>query len=101
MNAKMVITVPMDKVPDEITRIIENIVERLKNITQQTSDCTYNNDHNLVIEQIDNIRKELALVDLNLEDCYTVLLGYVKYITDKRLNNTHKQQEQSDGSDIK
>ena len=102
MNAKMVITVPMNKVPDEITRILENIVEQLKQITEKTGNCSYNNDHNLVIEEIDDIRKNLSLVDLNLEDCYTVLLGYVKYQTDMRIKKVEEnKQESTDASNNK
>jgi len=99
MNAKMTITLPVEDIPQEVSRILENISEKLKRISEQTSNISYNQDHSLVISEIDDIRKQLTLIDLNYEDCYNVLLGYVKYQTDTRIKATEqKPQEQSDVS---
>lgn len=102
MNAKMTITLPVDDIPQEVSRILENITEKLKKITEQTSNISYSQDHNLVISEIDDIRKQLTLLDLNYDDCYSVLLGYVKYQTDNRIKKIEEsKQESTDGSDIK
>jgi len=99
MNAKMTITLPVEDIPQEVSRILENISEKLKRILEQTSNISYNQDHSLVVSEIDDIRKQLTLIDLNYEDCYNVLLGYVKYQTDTRIKATEqKSQEQGDVS---
>lgn len=95
MNAKISITIPIEDIPQEVTRILENIVEKLKIIGDKTSNLSYNQDHNLVVSEIDEIRKQLNLIDMNYEDCYSVLLGYIKYQTDKRLNELNKKESKS------
>jgi len=86
MNAKITITVPIDDIPQEVSRLLENISERIKVIVDRTTNLTYNQDYNLVVSEIDDVRKQLSLIDLNYEDCYSVLLGYIKYQTDSRLS---------------
>jgi hypothetical protein len=86
MNAKMTITVPIDDIPQEVGRLLENITEKIKTIVDRTSNLTYNQDYGLVVSEIDDIRKQLSLIDMNYEDCYSVLLGYIKYQTDSRLS---------------
>ena len=86
MNAKMTITVPIDDIPQEVSRLLENISEKLKTIVDRTSNVTYNQDYSLVVSEIDDLRKQLSLIDMNYEDCYSVLLGYIKYQTDSRLS---------------
>jgi hypothetical protein len=94
MNAKMVITVPIDDIPEEVSKILEKNVDKLSLIKEKTNNCCYNQDINLVIEEIDEIRKVLSLVDTNLEDCYSVLLGYSRYKTEVRLQNLEKQKSE-------
>ena len=94
MNAKITITLPVEDIPQEVSRILENITEKLKTITEQTSNITYSQDHNLVISEIDDIRKQLTLLDLNYEDCYSVLLGFIKYQTDSRINKLEAKNAQ-------
>jgi len=101
MNAKMTITLPVEDIPQEVSRILENINEKLKRITEQTSNISYSQDHNLVASEIDDIRKQLSLVDLNYEDCYSVLLGYIKYENDKRLKEISKKEVIDNGSNNK
>lgn len=104
MNAKMIITVPIDGIPDEVNRIIQNLSERLQEILEKSKSCEYNENYTLVIEEIDDIRKKLSLIDLNFEDCYSVLLGYVKYKNDLRMQEAKDEKnvsETQDGSDIK
>jgi hypothetical protein len=85
MNAKIVITVPIDNIPDEVSKIVERLVENISSVKEKMSNCTYNDNHTTVIEEIDAIRKSLSLIDNNLEDCYSILLGYVKYNTEQKI----------------
>lgn len=93
MNAKMVFTVPIENIPVEVNKLIQNIAERLKKSIEDLSSCSYNDNYPFVIEQIDMIRKDLNLIDMNLDDSYNILLGYVKYQTDKRIKETKISEE--------
>jgi len=99
MNAKIVITVPIDNIPDEVSKIMERLVESISSVKEKLSNCTYSDNHTTVIEEIDSIRKSLSLIDNNLEDCYSILLGYVKYNTEQKIkiiqdnsSNTNSQE---------
>jgi len=94
MNAKMIVTVPIDDIPSEVSKILEKITGKLSTIKEKTDNCCYNKDINFVIEEIDQIRKVLSLVDINLDDCYNVLLGYSKYKTEIRIQNLEKQKSE-------
>lgn len=99
MNAKMVITVPIDKIPHKVTSLLDDINIELEQIMNETSELINSDDQLKKIEKIDDIRKKLSLIDLNYEDCYNVLLGYTKYQAEKRMNDLAPQeQENKDGN---
>jgi len=98
MNAKMVITVPIDKIPNKVTSLLDDINIELAEIMHDTTELMNNNNELERIEKIDNIRKRLSLIDLNYEDCYSVLLGYTKYQSEKRLNELSPEQEHQNGN---
>lgn len=85
MNAKMIITVPVENIPQEVSKIMERLSGNAGSIKEKISNCTYNDNHTFIIEEIDSIRKTLSLIDNNLEDCYNILLGYVKYNTEQKI----------------
>lgn len=98
MNAKMVITVPIHKIPEKVTSLLDDINIELHDIIEETSMLIKSNNQLEKIEKIDEIRKRLSLIDLNYEDCYSVLLGYTKYESEKRLKDLQPEQEQQDGN---
>jgi flagellar motor component MotA len=101
MNAKITLTIPMEKVPKEITRILDDINIELQDIIHDTSECI-----NITVTQpiesikkIEEIRKKLNMIDFMYDDCYTILLGHVKYETEKRLKDSiNSQKENKDGN---
>ena len=98
MNGKITITMPMDKVPNEISRLLMNLateLEALSSITKSLQQQTSSNQL-LVINGVDEIRKRLSLVDFNYEDCYSILVGYLKYQADKRLADMKTQEPKND-----
>ena len=98
MNGKITITMPMDKVPNEISRLLMNLateLEALSSITKSLQQQTSSNQL-LVINGIDEIRKRLSLVDFNYDDCYSILVGYLKYQADKRLADMKTQEPKND-----
>lgn len=98
MNAKMVITVPIDKIPNKVNSLLDDINIELEEIMHDTSELINDNNELERIQKIDAIRKRLSLIDLNYEDCYSVLLGYTKYEAEKRLKELQPEQEQQDGN---
>lgn len=98
MNAKMMITVSIDKIPHKVTSLLDDINIELAEIMHDTTELMNNNNQLERIEKIDNIRKRLSLIDLNYEDCYSVLLGYTKHESEKRLKELQPEQEQQDGN---
>lgn len=96
-TAKITLTVPMEKVPREVGRILDDLTFELEEMLQLTKQCVANENHIYVAESIDSIRKRMNLVDLSYEDCYNILLGYVKYKTEEAMKNT-KQNTQTETS---
>jgi DNA-binding ferritin-like protein len=85
MNAKITITVPMDKLNQTVCRMLENIAEEFGTLSADTRTTSkgviQQNDILKQLKNIDDSRKKLALLDANLEDCYSILNGLVKYMT--------------------
>jgi hypothetical protein len=55
-------------------------------IRQEAASLLNNNSSEGKLYAIDELRKKLALIDLNYEDCYSILNGYEKY-----MNNASEQ----------
>jgi len=87
MNAKMVITVPIENIPKEVNKVFDNISNELENIINETRQLVDSHDYLSTLEKIDNLRKKLMLLDLNYEDCYGILQGYIKYQMQKNNSN--------------
>jgi hypothetical protein len=97
MNGKITITMPMEKVPAEVSRLLGTIALELEALVSLTKNIQQQNaNHLFVINTIDDIRKRLSLVDFNYEDCYSILVGYLKYQTDKRLADMKSQEPNND-----
>ena len=87
MNAKITITVPMAKVPARIAGMLNDVSNELESSVIEVGNiakAVYDHaDIMKQIELIDEQRKKLALLDANLDDCYSVLVGLVNYKTKK------------------
>jgi YbbR domain-containing protein len=85
MNAKIVLTVPMEKVPHKISELLENVSNDLEDVQIKISDMavSISREQDLLnqLNKIDKCRKELALLDSTLEDCYSVIIGMINYKT--------------------
>lgn len=94
MNAKMTITVPINQIPKEVNKLLHCLSIKLEAICRDAEQALSDNDiHNKIIA-IDEIRKKLTLLDLNYEDCYNILSGYVKYNNDLNTKNISDLKEQ-------
>lgn len=98
MNAKITITVPMDKVHLKVSEMLDNVVHEIEELQVNISDIGVSiareNDIMHCISEIDRCRKNLSLLDANLEDCYSVLIGLVNFKTKK--NEIQNKLENSD-----
>jgi hypothetical protein len=100
MNAKITLTVPMEKIPREVNRLLDDVAMELEDLLYTTKECASSDDILGKIQVIDNIRKRLSSVDFTYEDCYTILLGYAKYEAQKNQQGTQQEQnndKQSNG----
>ena len=83
MNARMVITVPIETVPDKVSEMILSVSDRLSDVSNESYYCSLDiKDKNNLLQQLENlneVRKKLSNIDLNLEDCYNVVKGYINY----------------------
>lgn len=84
-NARISITVPYEEIPNEVEKLINKSMSKMFSIAEQLKNGTTDN-HKKVLEDIENVRKKLLLVDANLEDAYNILLGYLQ-------NELKKKQE--------
>jgi hypothetical protein len=85
MNAKVTITIPIEKVHLKVRDMLEEVANESESasidITAIAKNVLEQKDLLLQLEQIDILRKKLTLLDANLEDCYSILKGLVKYKT--------------------
>jgi hypothetical protein len=86
----------MEKVPQEVQRILDNIVKELDALSALTRHMRDFDDHLKVVDRIDDIRKKLSLLDMNYDDCYAILVGFLKYQAEKRMSNIKTQEQNND-----
>ena len=88
MNVKITLSVPLDEVEAEINNILEDCKKRIVNASQYLDEILLEHDNMLVqLKMLEDLRKKLNVVDLKLDDSYTVLKGYVQY----RINSGKKE----------
>ena len=96
MNAKITITVPIEKLNSKVADIIESVASDLDflsvDVTAISKAIIQENDLLKQLNNIDLARKKLALLDANLEDCYSILSGLVKYKTNQATGQKNAEQ---------
>lgn len=85
MNAKITITIPIERLSTKVAEMLEEVASELENmsvdVTAISKDAASEKDLLKQIDDIDGLRKKMLLLDSNLEDCYSILGGLVKYKT--------------------
>lgn len=92
MNAKVTLTVPMNQIPEEIQRQLNVLCGKLQSLSIKTRDIVSLEDHVKLLNGIDDIRKDLTVVDANFEDCYSIVIGYLKYQAEIRMRDMKQNQ---------
>ena len=93
MNAKITLTVPMDKIPQEVHRILNQISKELAGLSEDTKNITCLHDSVKLLSHIEKYRSVLTLLDANYDDCYSVLVGYLKFQTETRMRESKQSTE--------
>jgi hypothetical protein len=100
MNAKITISVDMEAVPQEVNNILLKIYNELGILRSKTEDVIDEKSELQKIVLIEEIRKQLSLLDAKCEDCYTVLVGYSKVTLDRHVASKAETKSQ-DNDNIK
>ena len=78
MKAKITYTVNLEDIPEEVSQFIDRTRERLEKAHGLLSSTRPVHSDNIAsaIEKVDLVRRQLSDIDLQLEDCHAILLGY-------------------------
>jgi hypothetical protein len=96
MNAKMVVSIPVENIPKEVKRMLSDVNSELLDVLTDTKTVINSDDHLFMINKIDALRKELNRIDMKYDDCYNVLVGYVKYKSEQLNSTTGKQENNNE-----
>ena len=77
MRVNITYSVDLDDVPSEVNRILEEC-EQLFRAAHGTLDQIIVRDPLSIIQELDTVRKNLAAIDLKLDDSMSILGGYVQ-----------------------
>lgn len=99
MNVKITLSVPVDEVESEVCNILVDAKRRIKDIEEQINDICLESANTIAqLAMIEKTRTKLNVVDLKLEDSYSILKGYAQYKMNagsrENINDTD-QEEQS------
>jgi|TARA_R110000851_G_scaffold309089_7_gene468398 hypothetical protein len=92
-KVKLTYTVDLEDIPNEVSDMLLKTYWSLKNTTDKLDQPVTENNVAGVIELIDNVRQSLADIDLKLDDCYSILIGYLGAIRSNSIENTKELSE--------
>jgi hypothetical protein len=76
MNVKISYTIPFKQIPEHINKVLRDAADPASNIENRLRYFMESDDQTDGINEIDEIRKKMASLDLLLRDCYNILVGY-------------------------
>ena len=79
MNVKMTITVPIDEIPKEVDKMLYLLSTRMDLLCKEAHSILQNSNMQDKVFAIDQLRKKMTLLDLNYEDCHSILQGYIRF----------------------
>jgi len=74
--------VELEDIPEEVENLLRDIQWDLSGKLEEIIEMIRSSDYSKLDREIKQLRHNLATVDTRLEDCYTILLGYVKVLRD-------------------
>ena len=72
--------VELEDVPEEVENLLRDVQWDLQEKIEEIIGHVRSANYATLDNDIKNLRKNLARVDMRLEDCYTILVGYVKVV---------------------
>lgn len=94
MRVKISYTVEFDEVPKIVNEKLLAIGNTLENCGRAVSSDLWDSSHIEKLESIDIVRKQLTLLDTQLEDCYSILAGYNKALAEAKMPQEPPAQEE-------
>lgn len=97
MNVKISYTVPFDRVPSKVDELLVEASRNLESVGGTLRPNSFDDEPTITmfkLELIDKTRRELASIDLLLEDCYSILAGYNKAMADSHMPKQRMEEPQ-------
>lgn len=88
----------LDDIPNAVAELILNVKDKLKTLSGDLLLSAGDADNGNILEsleKIDNVRKDLAKIDIRLLDCSSILSGYVREATARYVETPQLTQEVS------
>ena len=88
----------LEDIPNAVSELILNTKEKLRSLLEEIHVSAADADNGNILEsleKIDNVRKELAKIDVRLLDCSSILSGYVRETTARYTELPQSTQEVS------
>jgi hypothetical protein len=88
----------LEDIPNAVSELILNTKEKLRSLLEEIHVSAADADSGNILEsleKIDNVRKELAKIDVRLLDCSSILTGYVRETTARYTEVPQSTQEVS------
>ena len=92
-KVKITYTVDLEDIPSEVSSMLHKTYWTLKQEIEKLDQSVTDKNVAGVIELIDNFRQSLTNIDLKLDDCYSILVGYLGEV---RSNPTQDVKELSE-----
>jgi len=81
MKVSLSYTVELDDVPEEVIRLLSDTPNlNIEHTKRCMIELIRKKNTILAIEDIENLRKQLAILDRRLVDCQSILTGYTKHV---------------------
>lgn len=99
MRVKISYSVEFDDVPKIVTKKLSAISNDFDLVKYEINPDSLSPDNIKRLDSIDAVRRKLATLDAQLEDCYSILAGYNKALADMKLPKAEPVEESTDDGD--
>jgi len=80
MKVKLSYSVDLDDIPDNIIRLLSDSARRMYNVSEKLDEAIEkaksNREYLKILDEVDQLRKDMFHVDSTLEECYEIVRGY-------------------------
>ena len=80
MKVKISYSVDIDNIPDNVIKILEQVESNFETVSEKlhhtSAKAESTREYLKILDEIDQIRKEMFQIDSQLEECYDIVGGY-------------------------